>query len=323
MDLKNKRILITGGLGFIGSALANKLIKDGCNINIISRSTHNIWRIEDKTQIRLYKIGLEKNSKLVKCIKKIEPEVIFHLAGNVNPVRDFNLIDKAFLIHFYATKNLIQALNDIDYELLINTGTSDEYGFLKAPFKETDRGIPISPYSASKLGTTQFCEMISNIFEKPIITVRPFLIYGPKQISKSLIPWLIYSGIEKISLKLTPCEQTRDLIFINDLVDAYILLAENANMVKKMGIFNIGSGIETQIINIVNMIRNKIRDTHFLVGERPYRVGENMHHFSSINKIKNILGWTPKWTLDEGINNTIKWWQRNRSIWISKKDLWD
>ncbi len=322
MYLSNKKILVTGGTGFIGSAIVNRLINQECCVNIITLDKEFNWRIENKKDCNFYYLDLLNFSELTDCILEIKPEIIFHLAAYVNPERDLNNINKSISINYIGTKNLVLSLDRIKYDLLINTGTCEEYGNNIVPFKETSRENPVSPYSASKVATTYFCQMIANIYSKPIITVRPFLTYGPKQIVRLLIPWLIYSGIEKKKLSLTPCKQTRDFIFIEDLVEAYISLAQNVNKVKNLGIFNVGSGKEIEILKIVNLISKKLEDTKFLIGNKPYRQGETMHFYSSINKIKNIIGWEPQWTLEEGINKTIEWWQNNKEIWIKYRDIW-
>ncbi len=323
MDLCAKIILVTGGTGFIGAALVNNLIDQGCNVNIISLPGDPLWRINDLSKCELFNADLRNPLNTEKVIRRIQPEIIFNLAGIIDNQLTKETIHKVFSINLDVTKNLLVALNEFDYDLFIHTGTGNEYGNNKPPFFETYRENPISPYSASKIAATYFCEMMVRIYEKPIISVRPFLIYGPKQISKSLIPSLIYSGIEKKILSLTSCEQTKDFIFIEDVVDAYISLAKNIKKVKNMGIFNIGTGKEVQILEIINLIRKKLKNTNFLIGNKPYRPGETMHHYSSIDKIKNAINWVPKWSLEDGVNTTIKWWQKNRDIWIKYKQIWD
>jgi len=322
MDLKYKKILITGGTGFIGSEVVNKLINHGCEVNIISMPGDLTWRIEDISKCNLFYTNLLNSLETEKCLKEIRPEIIFHLAGIIDTGVNKESINTVFSLNLEATKNLLMALNGYDYELFINTGSGNEYGNKEPPFHEDDRENPTSPYSASKIAQTYFSRMISNVYGKPIITVRPFLIYGPKQISRSLIPSLIYSGIERKKISLTACEQTRDFIYIEDVADAYISLAKNMKKIINQGTFNIGSGNGTQILEIVNIIKEQFKDTRFFMGDKPYRQGEIMNHYSSIEKIKTIINWTPKWTIKEGITSTIKWWQNNFDRWKKYEHLW-
>jgi len=266
MNLKNKEILITGGTGFIGSAIVTKLINLDCKVNIISLPDDYVWRIEKKEKCKFFYVNLLNFTETLKYVRAINPEIIFHLAGIVTPDTDFNTIQKAFSINFEATKNLILSLNDLDYDLLINTGTGNEYGGNVSPIKEIERENPLTPYSASKVAGTYFCEMIATVYNKPIITVRPFLTYGPKQLAKYFVPRLIYSAIEKKEISLTPCQQTRDFLYIADLAEAYVLLAENVDKIRNKGIFNIGSGKETKLMDIVNIIKNRFNNTKFRIG---------------------------------------------------------
>lgn len=324
INLKDKEVLVTGGAGFIGSAIVNRLIGYNCSINVIDNLPEDsIWRIKKKGKCKFFKIDLRNQHELQKCINIIKPDIVFHLAGYVNPERDIRVIKKAYSTNLIGTQNLILSLMDYDYDLFINTGSSDEYGDRSAPFVENYKEKPVSPYSASKVAAAYFCDMIRNIYNKPIITVRPSLAYGPTQIARLLIPWLIYSGLNGYELLLTPCQQTRDFIYIEDLVEAYISLAENAKKICNGGIFNIGMGEEIKILKIVNLIKSKIQDTKFVIGGKHYRPGEAMHFYSSIEKIKKNIGWTPKWKIDDGIDETINWWKNNKDIWIKYKNIWD
>jgi len=322
MNLRNKKILITGGTGFIGSAIVNKLTSYYDDINIISKPNDNFWRIENIRKCSIYRVDLANFKAIEKCVKKINPEIVFHLAGYISFERNLEAFDKCFRINYQNTKNLLLSLNNVEYDLFINTGTAMEYGNNKPPFKESFREDPISPYSASKVFATKYCELLANLYDKPIITVRPTITYGPRQIGRLLIPWLIFSGIEGEPLDLTPCEQIRDFIYIEDVVDAYIQLSENYQKIKNERIFNISSGKGIKILTIIDIIRNVLKDTNFKVGEKAYRSGEPMEIYASIDKIKNITGWYPKWTIKDGLESTLNWWLNNRSIWTKFKHLW-
>ncbi len=314
MNLNDLEILVTGGSGFIGSAIVNRLLKHKCVPHVLSFPGDSYWRINDINKCELHEIDLRQRKEVETLIKQISPKIIIHLAALVNPERDLKIIDEVYSINFNGTQNLILSLQEIDYDLFINTGTSDEYGNAPPPYRETCRESPVSPYAASKVAITYFCEMMSKIYNKSIITVRPFLPYGPKQVSRALIPSLIISALSNTELELTPCEQTRDFIYIEDLVDAYLALVMNAEKIKNMGIFNIASGKETKIINVVKFIAKQLKYNNFKVGAKHYRPGEQMHHYASIEKIYDAINWKPKWTLEEGLKETIKWWKTNFEI---------
>lgn len=323
MDFKGKTVLVTGGTGFIGSHVTNRLVEENLdNIHILSESKEFLWRIEDLERINFWKIDLRNQTEIRNLISKIEPNIIFHMAAFVNAERKIENINKAYSVNFEGTKNLIMSLNDIEYDLVINMGTSEEYGKNPVPFNEELKEDPVSPYSASKVASTYFCEMMTKIFNHSIITIRPTIAYGPKQISKALIPSLIYYGFKKKTLDLTPCEQTRDFLFVEDLIDALILLAKNFKKVKDMGLFNIGYGEEIPIKRVVNLINKEFQDAQFKIGGKEYRKGETMHYYTSIEKLKSIINWKPNWTIEKGISKTIKWWKNNRNIWQKYQNLY-
>lgn len=313
LDLKEKKILITGGTGFIGSAIVNKLLSFDCSISIISLPKDTSWRIDNIKKCKFFHLDLIEFNPLKQILENIKPNIIIHLAALVDPERNLNTINKMFSINLGGTKNLLLALENINYDLFINTGTSDEYGRGRVPYSEDYKENPVSPYAVSKVAATYLCEMINKVYNKPIITVRPFLPYGPKQLSNALIPSLISAGMNKKKLDLTSCLQTRDFIYIEDLVDAYIKLAINADIVKNLGIFNIATGTETKIIDVVNLVKNEFKDNKFNIGGIPYRAEEQMHHYANINKIKNSVNWRPKWDIKKGLIHTIRWWKKNKS----------
>lgn len=309
--IDNKSILITGGTGFIGSSIANQLSRNNSKVHIIDKSDEFLWRIENN--VKTYFLDMGNEIELKRTLKEIEPDIIFHLAANVDPERDLSKFNINFESNLKATHNLLLALNDSNYDMLINTGTSEEYGDNPAPFHEEMREKPVSPYSASKVASTYLCDMFSKVYDKPIITVRPFLTYGPKQISRLLIPTLIYHGINNFEMDLTPCEQTRDFIYIDDLVDAYLRLAQ-INF-KKYEIFNIGSGQETPLKSLIKIVSHYFRESNYNIGQLDYRSGETMHFYSNIDKIKKQIDWQPSICIEDGLKKTISWWEENQGIW--------
>lgn len=311
IDLLDKTILVTGGTGFIGSHIVNKLIDKGCFVNIISSNPINLWRINNLDRCNIVKTDITNLGRLERHIYDIRPEIIFHLDAYISTDRHISEIKPSYDLNFMGTRNLLISLNMIDYDLFINTGTCEEYGNSIPPFKETDKERPVSPYSLSKVASTYLCDMVNRIYNKPIITVRPFLTYGPKQTTKEmLIPQLIDSNIKNEVIEITTGEQTRDLIYVEDVADAYIELAKNANKVRNKGIFNIGSGEEIKVKDIVKTIMNKFGNNK-ITKSKTYRKGEAMRFYSSIDKIKDTINWSPKWNFEDGINSTINWWLQN------------
>jgi len=313
-NLKKKRVLVTGAGGFIGSHLVKRLVENEAHVHIFDLPSSNYSRLNGIIhKFSIHEGDLANQKQINRCIKKSKPEIIYHLAAFVNNERDLNLIDRMIDVNLKGTINLINSLikEKPDFKCFINTGTCEEYGDSKTPFRESQREIPVSPYSASKVASTYFCQMINKVTKLPIITLRPFLTYGPGQDLHRFIPSLIVHCITRKDFKMTAGNQTREFNYIDDIIDAYILAPYNK---KASGqVINIGNGIEYKIIEvakkIVTMLGNPIR---LHIGVLPNRPGETAHFFSSNEKAKKLLGWFPKVGLNEGLERTITWYKKSK-----------
>ncbi|PKP61388.1 MAG: hypothetical protein CVT88_00200 [Candidatus Altiarchaeales archaeon HGW-Altiarchaeales-1] len=307
-NLKEVRVLVTGAGGFIGSHLTRRLVNEGAMVSAFEISKRdNINDLIDK--IDFYNINLCDFESVRNTIKNIQPEVIYHLAGVVDVKRSFLDIDRIISANIQGTANLLHALEGINYDCFINTGTCEEYGDNPAPFVEEQMPNPVSPYSASKVWATFFCKMLYKTLGCPIITLRPFLTYGPYQFSNMLIPSTIISALFKKEFKLSKGEQTREFNYVSDIVDGFI----KASLAKKAigEIINIGNGKEYRIkdvvIKILDIMGNPIEP---VIGALPYRPGETNHFYCDNTKAGELIGWESKIDLDTGLKLTIEWYTK-------------
>jgi nucleoside-diphosphate-sugar epimerase len=306
--LKDIGVLVTGISGFIGSHLARRLLEEGTEVHGLVRESSNLWRIRDiKNQIKLHCVDLRDSDLVRKAVQDINPQKVFHMAAYVDVSRSFEVMDEMIEVNIKGTLNLLKALDGIDYDCFINTGTSEEYGDNPVPFREEQIPNPVSPYSASKVSTTMFCQMLHKTMGLPIITLRPFLTYGPMQESNMLIPSVIKKAITRERFEMTEGEQTREFNYVDDIVDGFI----KASFTKKAigEIINIGNGKEYKIRDVVfkilDIMGNPIKP---LIGALPYREGETMHFYCDNTKVKELIGWHPKVSLEEGLKKTIDWY---------------
>jgi len=311
--LHGRRVLVTGATGFIGSHLVRRLLEEGAEVHAFIRQGSNTFRIEDITsRLMVWSGDLTDDSSVGACIKSAKPQIVFHLATFRNVERDLRLISAMIDTNIKGMVNLLKTITDekIPLQCFINTGTCEEYGDARVPFHEDMREIPVSPYSASKVAGTYFCQMIHKTMNVPIVTLRPFLAYGPQQDADMFIPSLIYHCLAKREFLMTAGDQTREFNYVDDIVDAYILAAECQRAVGE--IINIGNSLEYKIKDvadmIVQMMGNPIR---LLIGALPKRAGETEHFFCSNEKARTILGWRPKTSLDIGLRKTIEWYKHH------------
>lgn len=307
-----ERVLVTGASGFIGSHLTRRLVNEGAKVYGLIRcgSSSDLWRIQDIfNKIEVVRIDIRDYESLLTAIKKIEPVKIFHLAASVNVSRSLHLLPEMVDTNITGTLNLLRALDHIEYDCFINTGTSEEYGNNPTPFIEDQPMMPVSPYSASKASTTMFCQMLHKTVGLPITTLRPFLTYGPMQEANMLVPSVIKSTIEGRTIEMTKGEQTREFNYVDDVVDGFIRASISPRALGE--IINIGNGKEYKIVDVVQLILDLMDSTiKPNIGALPYRSGETWNFFCDNTKARNILAWEPKVDLENGLKKTIHWYQR-------------
>ena len=302
-------ILITGAAGFVGSNLTRYFVSRGIKVNIMIKRSSNTWRLNDiikKTNVHYTDISDINNVK--KIIKKIKPKTIYHLAthGGYSDQTDLVKIKKSILD---ATYNLINECKKYKFNIFINTGSSSEYGFKNKAMKESDILVPNSYYSVFKSSSSLYCQYESLKSNIQIVTIRPFHVYGPYERSNRLIPSLIRNMLNDKKVKLVSPKVSRDMIYISDVVNFYIMLANKKNL--KGEIFNLGSGKKTTIKEIYNLLK---KITNYKVknywGSMKNRYWDQSIWYSNNSYVKTKLNWKPKVGLEKGLLNTVNWYKK-------------
>lgn len=299
-----KTIFITGAAGFIGANLTRALVTKNYNAHIIAKPESNHWRLkglEDK--ITIHKGDLLDKQGLEKILLEIKPDFIYHLTayGSYSFQKEAG---KIIDVNINGTLNLLNASREIDYKALVITGTSSEYGFKEKPMKETDALQPISFYAASKASATLLSQVFAKEYKKPISIVRPFSVYGPYEEPSRFIPTIINALIQSNDINLTPGDQRRDFVYIDDVIDAYMLFLENDKNLSGE-IYNIGTGKEYSNDEIVQTLFNGTgKNTNINKGAFEKRMWDTSHWIADISKIKKDLNWKPKVDIEEGLKKT-------------------
>lgn len=307
---ERKRVLLTGATGFLGSHLARRLVRCGASVHLIKRRSSGIFRLEDVADVlTVHEADLVEDGRIRECVRSIRPQIVFHCAADRNVANDIRLISGMINVNVKGTMNLLEALSEQGGELecFVNTGSSDEYGDGPAPFCETQKESPVSPYAASKVAANYFSLMMWKSRKVPVVILRPFLTHGPYQSTDMFIPSLIRHCLAKRDFPMSTGEQTREVHYVDDVVNAFLLAASNRNAIGH--IFNIGNGIEFAVRDIADMIvrlmGNPIR---LLPGSVPRRPGEAVRMVSGSSKIRDLLGWKPQTGFEEGLKRTIEWY---------------
>jgi nucleoside-diphosphate-sugar epimerase len=294
------RLLVLGGTGFIGRHLVRAAkLKDWDVTSVSLHFPTEQYRIDgvnyqkvDLTDLAAIKANLNFNFDYVVNLGGYIDHTLFKNGGR-------HLIDS----HFGALQNLVEILPRKNLKRFIQIGSSDEYGNTSAPQQEDSRESAISPYSFGKLASTHFLQMLHKTENFPASILRLFLTYGPGQDDKRFIPQVINGCLQDIRFPASNGEQLRDFCYVEDTVNA-ILLALQSDAANGE-IFNVASGTPITIRSLIDKICVIVGKGQPQFGSISYRAGENMALYASIQKIHEVLGWTPKVSLDEGIKRTI------------------
>lgn len=329
MNLKGKKVVITGSEGFIGSHLTERLVSLGANVTaLVQYNSFNNWGWLDEfdknvlDSIQVVTGDIREYDNMKRLIKG--QEVVFHLAALIAIPYSY-LSPMAYVrTNIEGTTNVLEACKEYDVEKIVHTSTSETYGTaLYVPIDEKHPMQGQSPYSASKIGADKMAESFYRSFETPVATIRPFNTYGPRQSARAVIPTIIsqiLSGKKEIKLgSLTP---TRDFNYVKDTAEAFIKIAESDKTVGE--VINAGSNNEISIGDLVQRIVHLMdSDVKIICDEERIRPKDSEVNrlWADNTKIKQLTDWSPKYSLDEGLKETIEWIKSNMKYF--KTDIYN
>ncbi|RFB18930.1 NAD(P)-dependent oxidoreductase [Bacillus sp. HNG] len=314
----NQRVLITGANGFIGSHVVQRMVQEKALVSVIVRESSDLWRIEElKKEIDINLVDLRDSASIDKCVKSLKPDFVFHVGayGVDSRQKDYST---AANTNIMGTMNLLNSVKDIGCKKFINVGTCMEYGDKQEIIRENSYLEPDSIYGSTKASATIIAHQIAKENNINLVTLRPFGIFGEKEGSHKFFPYIILSILEGKDVNLTPCEQYRDYCYIENIMDGFVLAAKNETVNNE--IFNIGSGEIFKLKHFVDIIYNQMRSTKQPnYGALPYRQNEVWRQQPDTNKMKRLLNWEPKVSLEEGIKRTINWYETNTEKFVGTK----
>ncbi len=317
MEVKSqtmKRVILTGGTGFVGANLARRLLSEGHEVHLLVRQNYTPWRIDAiREDVNLHEVSLEDGQTLASRVEKIRPDWIFHLAthGAYSYQTDLQRMVQTNVI---GTINLVEACLKTGFETFVNTGSSSEYGFKEHAPSETEWLEPNSHYAVTKASSTLFCRYTAQSRKVNLPTLRLYSVFGPYEEPTRLVPTLILRGLGGGLPTLVNSDIARDYVYVEDAIEAYLLAATQQNQ-KSGAIYNVGTGIQTSLSEIVDIARRLMGITEEpRWGSMPDRVWDAMVWVADIRKIRETLGWQPKHTLEQGFRSMLKWFLDNPSL---------
>ncbi|MFA6436773.1 MAG: GDP-mannose 4,6-dehydratase [Candidatus Paceibacterota bacterium] len=306
MQLKGKKVLVTGGAGFIGSHTVDALIKEGAKVMVVDNlSTGRKENLNPKA--KFYKLNI-KSPKIEEIIKKEKPEIVYHFAHFVLVPKSVKnpLLDMDCLI---GTIRILKSLTEIkNFKKFVMASSGFLYGNTKhRPTKETEPISPISPYVVTKKAIENYLEFYKQTYGIPRVILRYPGVYGPRQITGAMADYIRKLSTNKQAEIWGDGKKTRDYIFIEDVVRANIVALDLKDNYSNP-VFNVGTGIETTLNELYFKIAKKLNKKASPI-YYPDRKGEQVRYSLDASKIKKELGWSYKISLEEGLEKTLKYWK--------------
>ena len=320
---KGKRVIVTGADGFMGSHLTERLLELGSKVSILvignslvgnAYNLRNIPHlIPNFESIIAVDIG---NIDAIELIKKNRPKIIFHLAAEAYVNKSFTQPREVIRTNVDGTLNVLQACLNEDMkpadwvERIICTSSSEIYGHHETPIDESFELFPSSPYGASKAAADRLAFAYYNTFGLPISIIRPFNTYGPRH-TYDAPPKFISLALENKDITIYgDGKQTRDLTYVDDMIDAFLIMGSNQKAVGEA--VNFGAGNDTAILDLAKNII-KISGSKSKIVNLPPRLSEVRRLCCNPSKAEKLFGWKAKISIEEGLKKNIDFAKKQRS----------
>ena len=335
MDLSNRKILITGADGFIGSHLTEELVRSGADVRaFVFYNSFNSWGWLDQSPEEIKKnidvfAGDVRDPHGVK--KAMEGcDIVFHLAALIAIPYSYHSPDTYVDTNVKGTLNIVQAAKELDVEKIIHTSTSEVYGTARfVPITEDHPLQGQSPYSATKIGADQIAMSFYKSFETPVSIIRPFNTYGPRQSARAVIPTIITQIANgKCKIKLGSLDPTRDFSYVKDTVRGFISIAESERSIGE--VINIGSNFEISIGETAELISD-IMDTEIELLTDDQRIRPDKSEVERLwadnSKARELAGWQPEYGgkqgFKRGLAETVEWFTDPENLIKYKANIYN
>lgn len=316
MKWTDKKVLVTGAGGFIGSHLTERLVELGASVRAaVHYNSLGSWGWLERSPVRDQLEVVAGDVCDRDSVRQMMQgrEVVFHLGALIAIPYSYHAPASYVRTNVEGTLNVLQAARETNVERVVHTSTSEVYG--TARYVPIDEKHPLqgqSPYSASKIGADKIAEAFQLSFGVPVVTIRPFNTFGPRQSARAVIPAIITQGLAGETIQLGNIHPTRDLNFVANTVEGFILAAGAPGVVGET--INLGSGREISIGDLAQMIARLLGRTIKLATDQarlrpPDSEVERL--LADNRKARQLLGWAPVIGLEEGLQRTIEWMRAN------------
>ena len=325
------KVLVTGADGFIGSHLVDTLQKAGVKVRaFVYYNSFNSWgwldtfSKEKLSKIEVFSGDVRDPNGVKKAMEGVD--VVFHLAALIGIPFSYHSPDCYVDTNIKGTLNILQAARELKISRLLVTSTSEVYG--SALYVPIDESHPLqgqSPYSATKIAADKISESFYRSFNLPVTIVRPFNTYGPKQSARAVIPTIIIQLLTgKKEIKLGSTSPTRDFNYVKDVCNGFLAIANSSKTIGEE--INIATGKDVSIEELANKIVKKINPKAKVVLDKQRSRPEKSEVESLVGsrkKISMLTDWKPKYSLENGLDKTIAWFECKENLKLYKPGIYN
>ncbi|MEI8305733.1 MAG: SDR family NAD(P)-dependent oxidoreductase [Chloroflexales bacterium] len=316
MNWQERRVLVTGAGGFIGSHLTERLVEAGARVRaLVHYNALGTWGWLDSSPIRedveILTGDICDSDSVRQAVRGVD--VVFHLAALIAIPYSYQAPASYVRTNIEGTLNVLQAARDLGTERVVHTSTSEVYG--TARYVPIDEDHPLqgqSPYSASKIGADKLAEAFHRSFDLPVVTVRPFNTFGPRQSARAVIPTIMTQCLVGDVVQMGNLSPTRDLNYVANTVSGFLLAATAPAAIGQT--LNLGSGREIAMGDLAQLIAQLVGRTISIQSEqqrlRPEK-SEVERLLADNTLARRLLGWEPTVSLEEGLGHTLEWMRQH------------
>jgi dolichol-phosphate mannosyltransferase len=306
-----KRVLVTGGSGFVGANLTRRLLADGHDVHLLLRPEYDSWRLETiQGDVQVHYTDLGDPACVARIVSNVRPDWVFHLAA-YGAYPSQSDLSRMIQTNLTGTVNLVQSCLATGFEAFVHAGSSSEYGFKDHPAGEEELIEPNSHYAVTKAAATLFCQYSARRANANLGILRLYSVYGPLEEPTRLVPALILHGLRGELPPLADPATARDFVFVDDVVDAFIQAASHSDRIQAC-IFNVGTGVQTTLRELVEVARVKLA---IAVAPRwgtlEGRSWDTPCWVADSRRLRESLDWQPRHTVQSGFGRFVEWIRDN------------
>jgi UDP-glucose 4-epimerase len=294
----NRKILVTGASGFIGTPLCRRLCGEAAEVHAVARRPPT----DEKTRLRWWQADLADIAVVQDLMTAIKPDVIFHLAGHALGGRELDLVLPTFHGNLTTTVNMLTVAAELGCRRFVLASSLEE------PEPAVAEVVPSSPYAASKWASSAYARMFQELYQTPVVLARIFMTYGPGQDLRKLIPYVILSLLRGENPKLSSGQRQIDWVYIEDVVEGLLAAAQAPAIEGKT--VDVGSGtlvsIRTLVEHLACLINPQIKPLFGALSDRPLE----QVRVADTARSSAMIGWKPTIALEEGLRRTVSWYER-------------